>query len=67
MLCDLNLPTLEQLFDCLTLKLMFLFSEMNSLAVSGSDFEIKIVEKYIDFDKSMSKTLEFLLSCTLNF
>ena len=42
---------------------MFLFSKMNSSAVSESDFEIKIVEKYIDFDKNMSKTLEFLFSC----
>ena len=60
-LCDLDFPTLEQFFDCL--KLMFLFSKMNSSAVSKSDFEIKIVEKYIDFDKNMSKTLEFLFSC----
>ena len=36
---------------------------MNSSAVSESGFEIKITEKYIDFDTNMSKTLELLFTC----
>ena len=41
--------------------------EINSSAVDESGFEIKIIEKYIDFDKKCQKLWNFCTVTFLNF